>query len=313
MNRPVFYGVSFLIVLCFFTLNCSGSVPTSDEMQRENSLTIVFPQTSTELVGGQSFRMTIILKNNKVKPNEGAFVEAKLWTPNGERFATLTCFDKKDGRYLADPVTLPLQNSQGIWRVTVRAVLGDDVIAQGEGQFIGRNSYSERLQELFGFWIELTDLFSYNVSNAEDPLLKTYSYENGGYVILANNLTSAEINNSFVILDVHWRQMDFPKDEISAVNYVLNLAGPHRITLDISTTDLVAEQDNFRGWPTWHVTGWWNPSNALRNPGQAAPLDWVIFHCPGSEWLWTILITTNEMEHLDDLKSIRETFECSFH
>ena len=163
MNRPVFYGVSFLIAFCFFTLNCSGPVPTLDEMQGENSLIIVFPQASTELVGGQSFRTTVSLKNYDDKLIEGAVVEAELWTPGGERFATQPCFDKKDGRYLADPITLPLKNSQGIWRVTVRAVLGDELIAQGEGQFIGRNSYSERLQELFGFWIELTDLFSYHV------------------------------------------------------------------------------------------------------------------------------------------------------
>jgi len=313
MNRTVFYRVSFLIVLCLLTLNCSGSVLPSEEIQRENTLTIVFPQNSTILAGGQSFRLTIILKNNSDEFLMDASVEAQLWTPDGEIFTTLTCLDNYDGRYLSDPVTLPLQNSNGIWRVTVRAVLGDDVIALGEGQFSGRNSYSERLQELFGFWIELSDLFPYNVANAEDPLLKTYSYENGGYVILANNLTSAAINRAFVILDVHWQQLDFPKDEISAVNHVLDLAGPHRITLDISTTDLVAEQDKFRGWPAWHVTGQGNPNNVLGNSGNAYPLDWVIFRCPGSEWLWTILITTNAMEYQDDLKSIRETFECSPH
>jgi len=313
MNRKIFYRVSFLVVLCFFTLNCRGSVLPTEKMQRENTLEIVFPQTSTVLAGGQSFRTTIILKNHGAESLKDASVEAQLWTPDGELFTTLTCLDNNDGRYLSDPVTLPLQNSDGIWRVTVRAGLGDDAIALGEGQFSGLNSYSERLQELFGFWIELSDLFPYNVANAEDPLLKTYSYENGGYVILANNLTSAASNRAFVILDVHWQQIDLPKDEISAVTHVLDLAGPHRISLDISTTDLVAEKDNFREWPAWYVTGQGNPDNVLGNSGAAYHLDWVIFHCPGSEWLWTILITTNAKEYQDDLKSIRETFDCSPH
>ena len=87
--------------------------------------------------------------------------------------------------------------------MVVQAVWGDGQTAQGEGQFNSLISYSERLRQLFGFWIDLTDLFPYNKPNADDPRLKTYSYANGGYVILANNLTLGEINNSFVILDVH--------------------------------------------------------------------------------------------------------------
>ena len=292
-------------------MSCNGFIPSQVELNRENNLTIVFPQSSTELVGGQSFRITIILKDYEGMPIESALVETQLLKPDGDEFGAFTCFDKKNGRYLSDSITLPLKNSQGIWKVSVWAMVENEVIAQGTGEFTSQNSYSERLQQLFGFWIELTDLFPYNVSNAEDPQLKTYSYDNGDYVILANNLTSAEINNSFVILDVHWRQVEFPKDEKSAVNYVLNLAGPHRITLDISATDLLVEQDTFQGWNSWHVTGKWNPSNAIGNPGKDAPLDWKIFNCPGSERLWTILITTNEMKYMDDLVLIRETFECS--
>jgi len=313
MNHTVFYRISFLIVLCFSTLNCSGSVLPTEEIQRENTLTIVFPQTSTVLAGGQSFRMTIFLKDNSGESLKDASVEAQLWTPDGEILTTLTCLDNNDGRYLSDPVTLPLQNSHGIWRVTAQAVLGDDVVVLGEGQFSGRKSYSERLQGLFGFWIELSDLFPYNVANAEDPQLKTYSYENGGYVILANNLTSAVVDRAFVILDVHWQQLDFPQDEISAASHVLEIAGPHRISLDISMKDLVAEKDYFQGWPAWYVTGRGNSDNVLGNSGTPYHLNWVIFHCPESELLWTILITTNAMEYQDDLILIRDTFECSPH
>ena len=104
--------------------------------------------------------------------------------------------------------------------------------------------------------------------------------------------------------------MDFPQDEAAAVNYALDLAGPHRITLDIPPTALTAERDNFQGWPAWHVTGWWYPENAFGNSGHSAPLDWIVFRCPGSDQLWTILITTNTVQYLDDLQSIRETFAC---
>jgi len=286
------------------------AAPRIWEMQRNDELTIIFPQTTTELAGGQSFRATVLLKNFEDQPVEGALVTAELWMPGGELFGTFPCMDKSGGRYLADFISLPLRESQGIWRVVVEAVWGDGMTAKGEGQFNGLNSYSERLQQLFGFWIELTDLFPYNISNAEDPRLKTYTYADGAYVILANNLTSGEIDSSFVILDVHWRQLDLPEDEAAAVNYVLELAGPHRITLEIPAAALTAERDSFQGWPAWHVTGSWNRENVFGNPARNAPLDWMIFRCPGSDRLWTILITTNSIHHLDDLQSIRETFTC---
>ena len=310
MKRLVSFGFFFLI-LCLSVMICIGPKLMPNEIQKENNLDIVFPQTSTEVAGGQSIRITIILKDYDDKPIEGAFVEAKLWTPDGEMYATLPCSDVKAGRYLADYVALPLRNSQGLWRITARAVLENGMVAEAEGHFLGQNSYSERLQHYFGFWIDLTDLFPYNISNAEDPLLKSYSYENGGYVLLAKNMTTTQINNSFVFLDVHWRQMDFPEDTLSAANYVLNLAGPHRIALDISASDLNAEKDTFLGSQSWHVTGWWNPDNALGNPRPDAPLDWMIFHCPGSKTVWTILITSNEIKNLHELQLIRESFECS--
>ena len=310
MKRLGSCGVFFLI-LGLLLISCIGPEAGPNEIQEVYSLTIVFPGAATEIAGGQSFRLTIILQDDDGEPMEGAFVEAELWSPDGEMVAALPCSDAKDGRYLANYAALPTRNSQGLWSVFGRAVLEDGQVVEAEGQFIGLKSYSERLGQNFGFWIELTDLFPYNISNAEDPLLKSYSYENGGYVLLANNITTTQINNSIVILDVHWRQMDFPGDALSAANYALNLAGPHRISLDLSASDLIVEQDTFLGSQSWHVTGWWNRSNALGDPRPDFPLDWMIFHCPGSKTVWTILITSNEIKYLDDLQLIRESFECS--
>ena len=299
-----------ILSICILLMSCSCFTPSQIEPARENNLTIAFPQSTTELVGGQSFRITIILNNNEGKPIESALVSTRLLKPDGEEFGVFSCLDKKDGRYISEAITLPLKDSQGVWKLYVSAIVDNEVIAQANGEFTSQDSYSEKLQQLFGFWIELTDLFPYNVSNAEDPLLKTYSYDDGGYVILANNLTTGSINNSFVILDVHWREAEFPVDEKSAANYVLNLAGPHRISLDISSKDLSVTKEIFQGWNSWHVTGTWDRNNAVGNPGADASLDWRIFTCPGSEWLWTILITTNEIKYMDDLVLIRETFEC---
>jgi hypothetical protein len=275
------------------------------------NLIVVYPHAQTEIAGGQSLRITAILNGEDGNFVEGADVEVKLWSPDGEIYTNLQCSDNGSGRYITDHISLPLRNSQGSWRVSALAVTEDGRRAESEGEFIGYPSYSERLEENFGFWIDLTDLFPYNISNAEDPQLKTYTYENGGYVILANNLTTTQINNTFIILDIHWRQTGFPLDQASAAKYVLNLAGPHRVSLNIADSDLTVQEDSFLGSQAWHVTGYWKRENAIGSPQPDAPLDWIIFNCPGSEKVWTVLITTNDIEYLDDLRSIRESFECS--
>jgi hypothetical protein len=314
-------GFILFIIALFAATSCADAAPavpvsrstvapTTAQTEQAGNLTIHFPQAATELVGGQSLRVTALLKDSENQPVSEALVTAELWTPAGELFATLPCLDQGDGRYLADSISLPLRDSRGIWQVVTEATWGAGMTAKAGEQFTGLTSYSERLQQLFGFWIELTDLFPYNVSNADDPRLKTYDYADGGYVILANNLAPGTINNAFVILDVHWRKQEFPQDEAAAIDYALSLAGPHRITLDIPASAVAAEQDELQGWPAWRVTGWWPTENALGNPQNRAPLDWLVFRCPGSDWLWTILVTTNSPQHVDDLLSIRETFAC---
>lgn len=300
----------FILMLGLAAVGCAGPTPAPTDEPEEIDLEIVFPQAATEIAGGQSFRITAYLTGRDGKAVEGADVEVELWTPDGDRIASLPCPEAASGRYLSDPIPLPLRNSRGTWRIIGRGAAQEGGSAEAEGQFIGLDSYSERLEDYFGFWIDLTDLFSYNVPNAEDPMLKTYSYEDGGYVILANNLTTSQINNSVVILDVHWRQTGFPADERSAADFVVNLAGPHRISLDLSPSDVVAEEAVFLGSPAWHVTGWWNLENALGDPRPDSPLDWMIFQCPGSDQIWAILITSNQIQYMDDLGSIRESFEC---
>jgi hypothetical protein len=310
MERLITYKI-LLLALCVCLIGCSDAQLLPTEGQPDMDLTIVYPQNETEIAGGQSLRITVVFNDADGNFIEGAEVEATLWSPEGETYTSLPCIDHGNGRYITNHVSLPLRNSQGIWRVSALAITEDGRRQNSEGEFIGYPSYSERLEENFGFWIDLTDLFPYNISNAEDPQLKTYSYDDGGYVILANNLTTTQINNTFIILDIHWRRTDFPPDQSSAAKYVLNLAGPHRVSLDITEPDLLVQEETFLGSQAWHVTGYWKQDNAIGNPQPDAPLDWIIFNCPGSEKVWTILITTNDIEYLDDLKSIRKSFGCS--
>lgn len=300
-----------LVLLLCLVGGCRKADLPPTEIHQELDLAIVFPHASTELAGGQSIRVTAVLQDQNGEPVEGVDVEAELWSPDGKMYARIPCHDQKVGRYLSDHISLPTRDSSGLWRITIQAVTKDGEISEADGEFIGLNSYSERLQELFGFWIELTDLLPYNVAGAEDPLLKTYDYEDGGYVILANNITTTQFSNTFVILDVHWRQNDFPENADGATEYVLQLAGPHRISLDISPADLEVERDTFLESPAWHVTGSWIQNNALGEPRPPSPLDWILFQCPGSDTIWTILVTTNDINYLADLKAIRGSFKCS--
>jgi hypothetical protein len=271
---------------------------------------MTFPLETTELVGGQSLRVTASLVDHNDRPVEGATVQAELQTPNGDVLATLPCADKGQGHYLSDYVRLPLRGTEGTWRVVVGATWGRDGQAQVEQTFKGLSSFNEELQSLYGFWIELSDLFPYNVPHADDPRNKYWPYKDGGYVILANNFFRGGTYNHFVMLDVHWRRADLI-DEAAAVAYVQNLAGPHGKTMDIPATNLVTEPVSFRGWPAWRVNGHWESTPANGNPPPGGLVEWMVFSCPGSDWLWTVVIATNDEESsMDDLRTLRETFEC---
>jgi len=111
-------------------------------------------------------------------------------------------------------------------------------------------------------------------------------------------------------LDIHWRPADFPSDAFAAVTYVQNLAGPHGMTVEI--TDLVAEQTTFQDRPAWYVKGQWKePEVGVARPGTShCPAEWLIFECPESDWLWTLLITANKGVNMEKLRTLRGMFKC---
>jgi len=312
MNRAIAWGLALLAVLALSAVQCTNFSPANQALTRQDgSLTMTFPLETTELVGGQSLRVTASLVDHNDQPVKGATVQAELQDPNGDAFVTVPCTDKGQGRYLSDYVRLPLQGTKGTWRVVARATWGDECQAQAEQTFKGLSSFSEELQSLYGFWIELSDLFPYNVPHADDPRNKYWPYEDGGYVILANNFFRGGTYNHFVMLDVHWRHADLPSDEAAAVACVRSLAGPHGKTMDIPTANLATERVTFRGWPAWRVNGHWESTLSNGNPPPGGLVEWMVFLCPGSNWLWTVVIATNDAMYMDDLRTLRETFECS--
>jgi len=301
-----------LTTCCLLLLLPACQGPGDDEGQ----LTVVFPLETTELTGGQSLRVTVSLVDNDGQPVEGATVQAELRAPNGTVFATRPCAAKGQGLYLADYVTLPLRGAGGSWRVVARATWGADKTAQAERTFKGVPSISEVYQEKYGFWLEQPMFFEYSPLHPGEPHYEDWPYEDGGgYVIIDNYRRSARMDQVSVSLDVHWRRADLPVDEAAAIAHVQSLAGLYRQDPDASYTNLAAEPATFQSRPAstghcvWRVTGQWEGIRAPR-PQPGGPVEWMIFRCPGSDWLWTLVISTNDAAYMDDLRALRAKFEC---
>lgn len=264
-------------------------------------LTVVFPPENTELSGLQLLRVVLNLRDRDGQPVEGASVQAELRAPTGDVFATLDCTDKGQGRYLADDyVQLPLRGSQGTWRVVARATWGDGQQAQAERDFKGLPSLSEEIQNEFGFWIDVPKPKGYGYNR-----LWHYAQRNddgSGYVFIDNPGHGSQR------ADTHWRHADWPANEAAARAYVRDLPLSAERDL-IPDPKLVAEQTTFQERPAWLVTG-----RTVSNQGYNRPpsrlIEWVIFQCPDSPWLWTLAIHTKNPTYVEHLRTTRETFEC---
>jgi hypothetical protein len=114
-------------------------------------------------------------------------------------------------------------------------------------------------------------------------------------------------------LDVHWQRADFPADEATASAYARDLIVSFQGDWErVPSPNLVAERTTFQGQPAWHVVGQWGSSYGVAKGTFGGPMEWTIFRCPESEWLWTLIIYTgNEPElSMDNLRAARQTFEC---
>jgi hypothetical protein len=270
----------------------------------DGQLAFIFPLENTELAGGRSLRVTVTLVDNDGQPVEGATIQTELRAPNGDVFAILPCVDAGQGRYLADYVTLPLRGAGGTWRVIGRATWNDDQQAHAERTFKGLPSVSEEIQTKFGFWIDPLEAPHYGYRYLES---RTQRYEDGSGFVFMYNASHGQIN-----LDVHWQRADWPADAAAAEAHARDLLVSFQGTITRTPSqDLRVEQTTFQGQPAWLVRGQWsNPTGETRLGG--GPIEWMIFRCPGSDWLWTIVTcAANESApYMDSLRTVRATFEC---
>ncbi|MBU0492624.1 MAG: hypothetical protein KKA73_11470 [Chloroflexi bacterium] len=293
-------------------LGCLLLVPllAGCQVGEDDRLTIVYPTATTERTGGQTLRITLSLADNDGQPVDGAMVQADLQLPDGSVLTTLDCVDKGQGHYLADYVTLPLRGAGGEWRVIARATWGDGQQARAERAFKGLPSVSERLQKQYGFWIDPPNLFEYNEVHPADPHFEERIYpDGGGYVLLENNIPRGT-SHLVVNLDVHWQAVSFPADEAAAIAHVRGLGAMNRHNSNPPSLVQAAQQTTFQGRPAWIITGQWEYQRSERTSSVLRPAEWLILSCPGSAWVWTIAISTNEPAYMDDLRVLRETFEC---
>ena len=277
----------------------------------ESELNILYPLPYNELIGGQELRVTLSVSDQHGNPIEGINSRVELWSPSNELYADLECIDQNQTRCLTDPVTLPLRNAAGTWSILARTELEDSTSLENTGPFQVLRSFSEGLEENYGFWLDTSSpLFAYAGPPFADPKLKFHPYLRGGYVILSNSKISGGVEG-FVMLDLHWRPLDYPPNTDSALAYTQDLAGPHGMTVDY--LDLEAKETEFQGTPAWRVTGYWEEPiiTGVNRLGETTyPVEWLIFPCPESDYTWTILITARNPDDLPGLREMAGTFEC---
>jgi len=290
------------------------STPTATPTYRGASLSVISPLETTELYGGQALRVAVYLVDHDDQPMDGATVRAELWSPNGDLFATLPCADSGQGRYLADYVNLPMRGAGGIWRMVASATWGEGNQAQAKRTFTGIPCPSETYQSQYGFWIDPPRVLNYNLAmynlhGAGGFHYEDWHYEDGGGYVILDNYRYNATGITFATLNVHWRRDGFPADKAAAIAHVQSLAGSHHQDPDIPTMNLAAELTAFQGRSAWHVTGQWKEAYVSKST-SSCPAEWLVVRCPGSDWLWTLAISADRAEYMNDLRTVQETFEC---
>jgi hypothetical protein len=275
---------------------------------------VLFPLSTTQRVGGQNLRVEVLLAEEQDRPVEGASVRVELWSPADALHATSVCTDKGAGHYLSEVLHLPWRGVEGNWRVVVKASWEGGGQAETQGTFSGSPSISEQYQDRYGFWVDPPTFFCYNVSfynlhECGGLHFEDHAYPDGGGYVFLDNYRYVTNGSTFTELDVHWQKAPFLGDEAAAMAYVKALAGIHRQDRESPLKDLNAQAATFQGRPAWQVSAQWKEILAPI-PHARLPAEWMVFQCPGSDWLWTLVISTDDTSRMDDLRELRETFEC---
>lgn len=289
---------------------------TPTQTVRDGVLSITSPMEGTQISGGGGLRIAFTLAGHDDQPVEGALVQATLWTPGGEYYAILPCADQGLGRYLTENIRFPLRDSAGSWHAVGKAIWNDSKQAEVEGTFDVNPSVSEMYQTKYGFWIDQPQIYGlgtgfYNLSQSGGLHFEDQLNEDGSGYVLLDNYRYGAIGVTFAALEVHWQGSEFPTDAVSTAAYAQTLVGsglPHQDP-DAPIMELKAELVSFQDRPAWQVSG----STREYYVSKAAteyPVEWLMFNCPGSDWLWTLVISTDQASYMSRLRTLLATFEC---
>ena len=285
-------------------------------LDQGGQLNITSPLESSHILGGEKLLIALYLTDRDNLPVDGAVVQAELRHPSGELFASLPCLEQGKGRYLSEYVRLPLQGAEGYWQIFGRATWQDGQQVAAERTFQASPSISEIYKKKYGFWTEYPQIFGlgtgfYNLHTMGGLHFEDWLNEDGsGYVILDNYRYGA-IGVTFAALEVHWQHVDFPIDRAAAILFAESLAisGLHHQDPDNPLVKLSARTAVFQGRSAWHVIG--QGSEYFMSEAAAKyPIEWLIFQCPGSDWLWSLVIATDNIGYLSHLRGVQKTFEC---
>jgi len=289
---------------------------TPPASRQEGSLSIVSPLESTPVSGGQDIRISLRLVDHDGQPVEAAAVQAELWTPAGELLASLPCADRGDGRYLSDYVRLPLRGAGGTWHVVGSATWNEGQQADVEGTLQAAPSVSEMYQSQYGFWLEQPRIFGlgtgfYNLSQSGGLHFEDGLDEDGSGYAIFDNYRYDVAGVSFAVLEIHWRRAEFPADGAAAMALAQSLAqtGLHHQDAGTPLTKLTAAKATFQGGPAWQVLGR-GKEYYVSAAAAEYPVQCLIFNCPGSKWLWSLVIATDHEPYVEPLRALQATFEC---
>jgi len=74
-------------------------------------------------------------------------------------------------------------------------------------------------------------------------------------------------------------------------------------------TMLLAQKGEFQSRPAWQVSGQ-GQEYYVSEAGAAYPIEMMIFECPGSERLWSLVLAADRESYVGHLRAVQETFEC---
>jgi hypothetical protein len=99
--------------------------------------------------------------------------------------------------------------------------------------------------------------------------------------------------------------------EENAIAHARSLAenGLHHQDPDTPVELLAAEPTTFQGLPAWQVSGQGHEYFVSKAAAEY-PIKMIMFECQDSDWLWTLVLSTDKKIYIPHLRRKLNTFEC---